>query len=174
MTTNSKELERWIGRTLVDNDGDKVGTIEDIYMDEDTGQPEWFAISTGFFGNKISFVPITRSNARGDDICSPWTKAQVKDAPHAEPDGHLTQEEEARLYRHYGLEYSESRSSSGLPAGGAPSAAPKGKRLGRRRQGHDPLRGGAARGQDDRRGRAGTSAQVGRDRPGHQDRPGHP
>jgi len=125
--TNSQELQGWIGRTLVDNDRDKVGKVEDIYMDDDTGKPEWLAVSTGFFGNRISFVPIAGATTAGNDLRSPWTKAQVKDAPHAEPDGQLTQEEEARLYRHYGLEYSERRSTSGLPEGAQTGAPPKGK-----------------------------------------------
>ncbi|MDP9404041.1 MAG: PRC and DUF2382 domain-containing protein [Actinomycetota bacterium] len=119
--TNAQELQGWIGRTLIDSDGGKIGRIEDIYMDEDTGQPEWLAVSTGWFGNNISFVPLAGAAAKGDDLCSRWTKEQVKDAPHAEPDGQLTQEEEARLYRHYGLD-SEARSDSGPPTGGT---APK-------------------------------------------------
>jgi uncharacterized protein (TIGR02271 family) len=51
-------------------------------------------------------------------VVSRWTKDQVKDAPNAEADGQLSQEEEARLYKHYGLSYGERRSSSGLPEGG--------------------------------------------------------
>jgi len=34
-------------------------------------------------------------------------------------DGQLSQDDEAELYRHYGLDYSEHRSDSGLPAGTA-------------------------------------------------------
>jgi uncharacterized protein (TIGR02271 family) len=47
----------------------------------------------------------------------PYGKAQVKEAPSAEPDGQLSQQEEAALYGHYGIDYSESRSDSGLPQG---------------------------------------------------------
>lgn len=42
-------------------------------------------------------------------------KGLVDCAPSAGPDGALTLDEEARLYAHYGLEYSMSRSESGLP-----------------------------------------------------------
>jgi len=66
----------------------------------------------------VSFVPLAGATAQGDRLVSRWTKGQVKDAPNAEADGQLSQEEEARLYRHYGLSYSERRSSSGLPEGG--------------------------------------------------------
>jgi len=50
-----------------------------------------------------------------DTVQVPYTEEQVKDAPNAEPDGELSQAEEARLYAHYGLNYSESATDSGLP-----------------------------------------------------------
>ena len=62
-------------------------------------------------------MPLAGATPEGDRLVSRWTKDQVKDAPNAEADGQLSQEEEARLYRHYGLSYGERRSSSGLPEG---------------------------------------------------------
>jgi uncharacterized protein YrrD len=35
------------GMTAVDRDGDKLGKIEDIYLDQETGKPEWIALKTG-------------------------------------------------------------------------------------------------------------------------------
>src|SRR5918999_6393183 len=63
---------------------------------------------------------MTALDREGDNVRVPYEKSHVKDAPHAEADGALSQQEEARLYQHYGLEYGESRSDSGLPQGGAP------------------------------------------------------
>jgi uncharacterized protein (TIGR02271 family) len=90
------------GRTVVDPDGDKVGTVFDIYIDNDTEQPEWLAITTGLFGNKVSFVPIAGATLVGDDLRIDYTKSVVKDAPNADADGQLSPEEEAALYAHYG------------------------------------------------------------------------
>src|SRR5215213_953308 len=56
---DSRELSGWIGRTAVDRDGDKVGKIADVYLDDDTGQPEWLAVTTGMFGTGVSFVPLS-------------------------------------------------------------------------------------------------------------------
>ncbi len=118
------QLKGWIGRTLVDPSGDKIGKIADIYMDDDTGQPEWLAVTTGLFGSKVSFAPITGATApAGDDVRSQFYKGQVKEAPNAEADGQLAQDEETRLYTHYGIDYSEQRSDSGLPKGD-PAPAP--------------------------------------------------
>lgn len=122
-TTNASDLRAWIGHDLVDDDGDRIGRIEDIYVDEDTGVPEWVAVTTGLFGTRTSFVPLRGCASDGDVLVAPWDKATVKDAPNAEADGALSEEEEARLYQHYGLPYSEERSGSGLPEGGtAPTA----------------------------------------------------
>jgi len=108
----------WKGRQMVDRDGDKIGTIDELYTDTDTGQPEWAAVKTGLLGTKVSFVPIADAEPSGEQVRVPYEKAQVKDAPNAEADGELSQEEEQRLYSHYGLSYTESRSDSGLPEGG--------------------------------------------------------
>ncbi len=42
----------------------------------------------------------------------------MKDAPHAEPDGHLSPDEEAALYRHYGLTYGEEQTDTGHDTSG--------------------------------------------------------
>jgi len=107
----------WRGRTAVDADGDKIGSVEEVYLDADTNQPEWLAVKTGLFGSRISFVPIAEATDTGGDVRVPYSKDQVKDAPHADADGQLSQQEEAQLYRHYGLDYSESRSDSGFAEG---------------------------------------------------------
>jgi uncharacterized protein (TIGR02271 family) len=101
----------------VDSDGAKIGSIDEIYMDTETGKPEWLAVKTGMFGSKVSFVPIAQASESDGDVRLPYEKQQVKDAPNAEADGELSQEEEASLYSHYGLDYSEARSDSGLPEG---------------------------------------------------------
>ena len=117
MTPTETVVAAWRGRDSVDSDGEKIGTIDEIYMDAETGQHEWLAVKTGMFGSKVSFIPIAEASDAGDGVRVPYDKAQVKDAPKAEADGELSQDEEAALYRHYGLDYSESRSDSGLPEG---------------------------------------------------------
>lgn len=103
------------GQKAEGRDGEKLGTIEDIYLDRDTDQPEWVALKTGLFGGRVSFAPLAEAQITENGIVLPYDKATIKDAPNAEPDGQLSQDEEAALYRHYGLEYSEAASDSGLP-----------------------------------------------------------
>jgi uncharacterized protein (TIGR02271 family) len=118
-TLEREHLLQQRGQDLYDNDGDKIGKIEEIYLDAETNEPEWALVNTGLFGTKSTFVPLQQATDEGGTIRVPYEKSQVKDAPKMDPDGQLSQEEEAELYRHYGLDYSESRSDSGLPQGGA-------------------------------------------------------
>ena len=110
-------VQSWQGRTMVDPAGDKLGTIDAIYLDDETGQPEWATVTSGLFSTKAAFVPLAQAQDAGDSVQVPYDKAQVKAAPSMAADGQLSQDEEAELYRHYGLDYSEHRSDSGLPAG---------------------------------------------------------
>jgi len=120
MTTT--DLGSWRGRNVVDPSGDKIGSIEDIYYDEATDKPEWLAVKTGLFGHRVSFVPLAEAQASGDSITVPYTKDQVKESPNTDADGALSEQEEAALYEHYRLPYSDVRSNTGLPDGGAPVA----------------------------------------------------
>jgi len=102
---------------MVDPAGAKVGTIDAIYLDDDTGQPEWATVTTGLFGTKTTFVPLVQARSASDSVQVPYHKDQVTDAPNMDAGGQLSRDEEAELYRHYGLDYTQNRSDSGLPAG---------------------------------------------------------
>jgi uncharacterized protein (TIGR02271 family) len=105
----------WRGQNALDADGDKIGSIEEIYLDAETNEPEWALVNTGMFGTKRSFVPIQNASpSNGDGVRLPFDKATVKDAPKVDPDGRLSPQEEAELYRHYGLDYSEPRGGNGV------------------------------------------------------------
>jgi uncharacterized protein (TIGR02271 family) len=95
----------WQGRTLVDRDGNRIGSIDAIYLDDQTGQPEWALVHTGLFGTKSSFVPLAQATQTGDEVRVPYDKQLVNDAPRVDPDRHLSEAEERQLWRHYGLDY---------------------------------------------------------------------
>jgi uncharacterized protein (TIGR02271 family) len=98
-------VRSWQGRTMVDGDGDRVGTIDAIYVDDQTGEPEWALVNTGLFGAKSTFVPLAQANPAGDQVQVPYDKQLIKDAPKMDPDQHLSEAEEQELWRHYGLDY---------------------------------------------------------------------
>jgi hypothetical protein len=105
------------GGQVVGSDGEKIGSIGQLYADDDTGEPTWVTVKTGLFGTSQSFIPVEGARIDGDDLVVPYTKDHVKDAPRVEADGHLEPEEEDRLYAHYDRgtrTYSEARTDAGL------------------------------------------------------------
>jgi uncharacterized protein (TIGR02271 family) len=102
MTFTTEELASARGNQVLDADGDKIGKLEEIYLDQQTGEPEWLSVTTGLFGSNQSFVPVQGATRDGDDLRVPYDKARVKDAPNVEPDGELSPQQEDRLYEHYG------------------------------------------------------------------------
>jgi uncharacterized protein (TIGR02271 family) len=122
-----EHILNWRGQALTDSEGSKIGTIEEIYLDADTGQPEWALVHTGLFGTKRNFVPLREASESDQGVSAPYTKDQVSDAPSIDPDGQLSQQQEGELYRHYGLDYSEARSDSGLPEGDAGATGTTGR-----------------------------------------------
>ena len=100
----TQDVSKIIGHNAVDSDGSKLGKIGQVYLDDETGRPEWATVSTGLFGTSESFVPLAQAEISGDTLRVPYDKARVKDAPRVDADqGHLSPEEEAELYRYYGV-----------------------------------------------------------------------
>jgi uncharacterized protein (TIGR02271 family) len=112
-----EELTSARGQPVYASDGAKLGQIEDVFLDNETGRPEWIGLSSGLFGTKRAVVPVAGITRAEDGFRIPYTEAQVKETPDIDSD-EISQETESRLYSIYGLEYSERRSDTGLPEGG--------------------------------------------------------
>ena len=102
---SSNDISRIEGSTLYDNDGDKVGKVGQLYLDDQSGEPTWVTVSTGFFGSSETFVPVEGARFDGDDLRVSYDKDKIKGAPRIDADQHLSETEEAELYRYYGLQY---------------------------------------------------------------------
>jgi uncharacterized protein (TIGR02271 family) len=100
------DVHAWIGQQLMGSDDDKIGKVDEIYVDRESGDPKFLAVKTGLFGNNVSFVPIEEARGSGDQVTVPYTKDQVKDAPNVDADGEISREEEQRIFEHYNLTYS--------------------------------------------------------------------
>ncbi|MFH5823472.1 DUF2382 domain-containing protein [Georgenia sp. AZ-5] len=104
MITND-QVQTLIGTkaAVIGSDGEKLGTVGQVYLDDVTGQPQWVTVNTGMFGTSQSFVPLDNATIEGDTLRLPYDKDTVKDAPRVEDDGHLEPTEEEQLYRYYGM-----------------------------------------------------------------------
>lgn len=102
MITDS-EVEGVIGRDVYGSDGEKIGRAGQVYLDDDTGRPEWVTVNIGLFGMSESFVPLGSAELSGDRLTVPFDKDRVKNAPNVDPQsGHLSPDAEGELYRYYG------------------------------------------------------------------------
>jgi stress response protein YsnF len=103
---NETEIREVIGAPAYDSAGEKIGKVGQLFLDDETGQPEFVTVNTGFFGTSESFVPVADAQLSGDRLMVPYTKDHVKDAPSVDADGgHLDHDDEAALYTHYGRSY---------------------------------------------------------------------
>ena len=99
--SNARQI---IGTTAYSADGDKLGKVGQVFLDDATGRPEFVTVQTGLFGTNESFVPVSNASTEADRLVVPFSKDQVKDAPNVDvASGHLDEDEERRLYEHYDL-----------------------------------------------------------------------
>ncbi|MGY1601420.1 DUF2382 domain-containing protein [Geodermatophilus sp. SYSU D00815] len=100
----TETISRVIGSDVYDESGQKIGSASEVYLDDESGQPEWVTVRTGLFGTKESFVPIRNADLTDDGVRVSVSKDKVKDAPKIDTDGHLSPQEEQELYRYYGMD----------------------------------------------------------------------
>ena len=99
-----EDIEGVRGAKMVDSEGARIGVVEDVFLDRQTGRPAWAAVKTGLLGRKHTLVPITDAflNPNGE-VQVPVAKEQVKEAPNIEPGQELTPELERTMWGHYGM-----------------------------------------------------------------------
>lgn len=105
---NTNEIQNLLagGGTVVGNDGEKIGKFGQVFLDDETGNPEWVTVRTGLFGMSESFIPLEGASVQGDTVTVAYDKQMVKDAPRIDDEnGHLSREDEEELYRYYNRSY---------------------------------------------------------------------
>jgi uncharacterized protein (TIGR02271 family) len=102
-----EQLPEVIGHAAYDRTHKKLGEIGQVYLDDETGEPEWITVRTGLFGTKETFVPLQPAELQGDEVVVPFQQEQIKEAPKVDTEtgGRLPPEEEERLYEYYGMSY---------------------------------------------------------------------
>ncbi len=96
------DVGAWIGRQLQGRDG-PIGAVVGVYLDEESGQPEWLAVATDGDEDRLSFVPLDDELRSGGDLAVPYLAEEAESAPKAATAGALTRQEEAELYEYFGV-----------------------------------------------------------------------
>ncbi|MFG2022346.1 DUF2382 domain-containing protein [Streptomyces sp. NPDC048825] len=115
-----EQIPAVLDHPVYDADGNKIGDARHVFLDDATGQPEWASVKTGLFGTSESFVPIHDATVVEDHLQVPYPKEKVKDAPNVDVDagGHLSEQEEHRLYEYYGIDWDAAWQQANQPGEG--------------------------------------------------------
>jgi uncharacterized protein (TIGR02271 family) len=100
--SNPEELR---GVAVNGSGGDRLGRVEDVYLDNDTGRPEWASVKTGLFGGHVSLVPMSAAEWNSGELTVPFGRSQVKEAPHHDPGREISEADERELFTYYGIPY---------------------------------------------------------------------
>lgn len=98
---HEEQLTRLFTATVTGPGDERIGKVGQVYLDDQTQEPNWITVKTGLFGSKEYFVPLDEAQLEGKHIIVPYTKADVADAPATEIDQNLSPDEEDALYNHY-------------------------------------------------------------------------
>ena len=100
------DVNALLSATAYGSDGNKIGKVEQVFLDDNTEEVTFVTVNTGLFGTKESFVPADGAQQDGDRLVLPYTKDVIKDAPNVDADQHLSPAEEEEIYRYYKMNYS--------------------------------------------------------------------
>jgi sporulation protein YlmC with PRC-barrel domain len=107
-------VTEWRGKILIDIDGEKIGKLQDVYVDVETDVPQFATVKEGVIGRHLTFVPLVGIQVGPDDLQVSVTKEQVRSAPDIEMHGEeLSQADESTLYHHFELNYTPINTESG-------------------------------------------------------------
>jgi hypothetical protein len=104
----------WLGKVIVDRDGERIGKLHDVYVDVETDTPQFGTVKEGFIGRHLTFVPLAGVVVGPDELRVTALKEQVKSAPDLDLHGQeMSQADESALYHHFELNYTAIESDSG-------------------------------------------------------------
>ena len=104
----------WHGKMLIDRNGEKIGKLQDVYVDVETDEPQFGTVKEGFISRHLTFVPLAGIQIGPDDLQVTTTKDQVRSAPEIEMHGEeLSQDDESALYHHFEMNYTPFNTESG-------------------------------------------------------------
>ena len=99
----SKNVQDLLSATAYDNNGDKLGDVNEVFVDDDSGQPTFVDVNHGLFGMGNSLVPLRGHSIDGNNLTLAFPKDRIKDAPDFDTDKPLTPDQQTEIYDHYGI-----------------------------------------------------------------------
>jgi sporulation protein YlmC with PRC-barrel domain len=88
------------GSPIFDAQGNDVGRVEDVFVDEKTHRPEWLLVA---IGTRERLVPVVDLKPMKNGLQLPFGQDRVVAAPSVAAEDVLTEADERRLCDHYGI-----------------------------------------------------------------------
>ena len=109
--------DRYASYTVYDPDGDKIGKVDDLFVDEND-QPEYIGVKMGLLGTRSTLIPWQMVEVRDEEstLIVSADDAHVKDGPTFDDDQEITPEFESEVYSYYGLQQDDSTEDRGAYA----------------------------------------------------------
>jgi len=119
------EARRWIGYRLDEMGGTSVARVQDVYVDQESGEPVWVVVKLGRFG-KLTLLPLRDCAGGAGHVWTAYDRETIRAAPAVEPRTPLTREQELEVCAHYGIVEGKARVGeiAERPEGAVTSQAP--------------------------------------------------
>jgi len=101
---NMSDLTELRDKDIYSSDGEKIGSVKDIFYDDSSGDPEWVGVGTGFLGLKERVVPVAELMPSGDRLVVPFTKDKIEHEPDFDTkDERILDDDETKLCIYFGM-----------------------------------------------------------------------
>lgn len=80
---------------------ERVGKVGQVYIDDQSQEPNWVTVKMGLFGTKEYFLPLDEAVLDGKRLMVPYSKETITNAPSTQIDQNLSPAEEDVLYNYY-------------------------------------------------------------------------
>ncbi len=77
----NRNIADLVTATAFDRDGEKLGSVTEVYINDTTGQPDFVEVAHGLFGMDSSIVPLRGHRLDGENLQLAFSKDLIKDAP---------------------------------------------------------------------------------------------
>lgn len=117
MTSGTVAPESLFGADVIDSAGNKIGTVDGVWVDDATNAVEFVGVKTGWLAGKTNVIPTADAQLGAGSVTVPYSEDQIKDAPGFSTGDELSPAQEDEIYSYYGISRTTATSPTGLPGG---------------------------------------------------------
>ena len=104
----------WLGKVVIDCEGQRIGKLHDIYVDVETDVPQFGTVKRGIFNRHLTLVPLIGVTVSPNELRITALKDQIRSAPELDSHGQeMSQEDESILYHYFQMNYTAIENESG-------------------------------------------------------------